>query len=134
MIKEFPLVSIMIPTYNQEAYISDAIESALAQDYPNLEVVVTDDCSTDHTAEVVKQYLTDSRLKYHRNTKNLGRVGNYHNTLYNVASGEWVVNLDGDDYFTDNKFISIGMSRILENEGALFYFARKISESPIKKI
>jgi glycosyltransferase involved in cell wall biosynthesis len=104
--KNFPKVTIMIPTYNQELYIGDAIKSALAQDYENLEVIVSDDCSNDKTGEIALSFCSDKRLKYYRNEKNLGRVGNYHKTLYDYATGDWVVNLDGDDYYTDNHFIS----------------------------
>lgn len=111
-----PKVTIMIPTYNQEEYITDAIESALSQDYPNLEVVVTDDCSTDRTKEIAKKYLNDSRFRYIRNDRNLGRVGNYHNTAHNIASGEWLINLDGDDYFVSNTFISEAINSIIKNE------------------
>ena len=104
--KDLPKISIMIPTYNQELYIDEAIKSALAQDYDNLEVVVSDDCSTDNTELVVQKYLSDARVKYFKNEKNLGRVGNYRKTLYDYATGEWVVNLDGDDYYIDSHFVS----------------------------
>ena len=61
------LVSIMIPTYNQEDYIGEAVESALRQDYSNLVVVVTDDCSTDKTGEIAIKYIPDHRFKYVKN-------------------------------------------------------------------
>ena len=112
MEKTFPKVSIMIPTYNQERFIAQAIESALMQDYPALEVIVADDGSTDRTGEIAASY-DDPRLKYIRNPHNLGRVGNYHNTLYEHASGEWVVNLDGDDYYTDPRFVSRSIDYML---------------------
>jgi len=80
-------VTIMIPTYNQSAFILNAINSALDQNYPNLEVIVGDDASTDTTSEILKT-IDDSRLKIVRNTFNLGRVGNYRNLLYNHASGD----------------------------------------------
>lgn len=95
----------MIPTYGQEDVILDALDSALAQDYQNLEIIVADDASPDHTAELVAT-RKDSRLHYHRNPYNVGRVANYRNTLYNLANGEWVINLDGDDYYTNTRFIS----------------------------
>ncbi|MET6998759.1 glycosyltransferase family 2 protein [Chitinophaga defluvii] len=107
-----PRVTIMIPTYNQASFICRAIESALAQDYLNLEIIVSDDCSSDNTREVVAGYLHDQRLKYYKNEINIGRVANYKHTLTNLASGEWVVNLDGDDFYCDNTFISYGISRI----------------------
>ena len=119
-----PKVTIMIPTYNQEDYIREAIESALLQDYENLDVVISDDCSTDKTGEIAKHYAEiDCRCKYYRNEKNLGRVGNYHHTLYDIATGDWVVNLDGDDYYTNPKFISTAISRIMENDNVICYFS-----------
>jgi len=99
-------VTIMIPTYNQESFIKETIDSALAQDYHNLEVIVSDDCSTDNTSQIMKQYIADSRFKYVKNEKNLGRVENYRNTLYEHATGKYVLNLDGDDWLTEATFIS----------------------------
>lgn len=112
--ENYPKVTIMIPTYKQEEYIKEAVVSALAQDYQNLEVIVTDDCSPDNTYGQIVQFLSDSRFKYIRNSRNLGRVGNYHNTLYNYATGDWVVNLDGDDYYTSSTFVSEAMTDIVK--------------------
>lgn len=120
-----PKVSIMIPTYNQEQYLAQAIESAMMQDYDNLEIIIADDCSTDKTNEIANRYTYDSRVKYFRNEKNLGRVGNYHNTLYTHTSGEWIINLDGDDYYTDASFISHAMNTILSQENVICFFAKK---------
>ena len=107
-----PKVSIMIPTYNQEQYIAQAIESALMQDYKNLEVVVTDDCSTDKTADVIKKYQRDPRIKFIQNPVNKGRVKNYHDTFYYHTTGDWIINLDGDDYYTDKSFVSRAIANI----------------------
>jgi glycosyltransferase involved in cell wall biosynthesis len=104
----------MIPTYNQEAYLAQAIESCLMQDYEHLNVVVADDCSTDGTGSVASRYSGKSGISCHRNTTNIGRVANYANTLSKLVTTEWVVNLDGDDYYTDNTFISKAMSDIRE--------------------
>ena len=98
-------VSIMIPTHNQAHLVGEAIESALAQTYENLEVIVADDASTDETPELIRAFTNDSRVSYYRNSTNLGRVANYRRTLYERTTGDWVVNLDGDDYFTDPRFI-----------------------------
>jgi len=94
----------MIPTYNQEDYIVDAVQSALSQNYKNLEVVVCDDCSQDNTWKIINS-IKDERLKIHRNRENIGRVKNYRKLLYELATGDFVINLDGDDYFTDNNYI-----------------------------
>lgn len=103
---EQPSVSIMIPTYNQKRFVGKAIESALAQDYQNLEIIVSDDCSGDGTEQAVKPYLQDRRLRYFRNSCNLGRVANYRHTLKHLVSGTWVLNLDGDDFLYDGSVIS----------------------------
>jgi glycosyltransferase involved in cell wall biosynthesis len=113
-------VSIQIPTYNQENFIGKTIESALQQDYQNLEVVVLDDCSTDKTYQVAKRYESE-KVKVFRNDKNLGRAFNYHKLLYELLSGDFVVNLDGDDYFCDNHFISRAIENIKQNDDVLFY-------------
>jgi glycosyltransferase involved in cell wall biosynthesis len=109
---KLPLVTIGIPTYNQAHYIEAAIESALTQTFTNLEVIVSDDCSTDNTQKIIEKYLTNKRFKYFRNDKNIRRVANYRKLFYELAAGDWYVNLDGDDYFTDNEFISVGIDRI----------------------
>lgn len=101
-----PRVSILIPTFNQAHCIDKAISSALMQDFPALEVVVIDDHSSDDTQRVCGAWLHDPRFRYVRNPHNLGRVANYHQALHELARGDWVVMLDGDDYLTDAGFIS----------------------------
>lgn len=106
-----PLVSIQITTYNQQQYIARAIQSALAQTYSPLEIVVVDDASTDGTAAVILE-LNDPRLRYIKNEVNIGRVANYRKALYQCITGQYVVNLDGDDYFTDPEFIQNAINNI----------------------
>lgn len=120
---QFPLVTIMIPTYCQEQVVTEALDSALSQDYPNLEVIVVDDASPDNTASKISA-RQDSRLRYHRNPVNVGRVANYRNALYNLARGDWVVNLDGDDYYTDTGFISAAIRQALADPEILLVSAR----------
>jgi len=115
-----PKVTIMIPTYNQANMIHRAIESSLMQDYINIEIIISDDCSTDNTYEIVKKYFSYDKIKYFRNKTNLGRVKNYKFTLENYATGDWVVNLDGDDFFIDNTFISKSMNLILMYQNVVF--------------
>jgi glycosyltransferase involved in cell wall biosynthesis len=104
----------MIPTYNQAVFIREAVDSALAQTYSNIEVIVGDDASTDTTPDILAK-ISDPRLKYVRNAFNLGRVANYRNLLYNHSTGDYVVNLDGDDYYTANDFISDAVN-FLDNQ------------------
>lgn len=104
-VSELPQVSILIPTYNHERYIDRAIASALMQDFPFLEVIVSDDASTDQTGLMARTWLSDPRFHYARNERNLGRVANYRKALTEYAQGEWVLMLDGDDHLIDPGFI-----------------------------
>jgi len=103
-----PLISIIIPTYNQAVYIERTIQSVLMQDYNNFEIIIADDCSNDNTSQICYFYKkVDDRIKYFRNDQNLGRVKNYHKALYDYSNGDYVIYLDGDDYFVSSEFISL---------------------------
>ncbi|MBV8152133.1 MAG: glycosyltransferase family 2 protein, partial [Candidatus Eremiobacteraeota bacterium] len=92
-----PLVSIIITAYNYAHTVATAIKSALAQDYPNIEVVVMDNASTDPTPAVVAAFAHDRRVRYFRNAENIGMVPN-HNEGLRRAKGEYVVFLSADDF------------------------------------
>ena len=92
----------------------------MAQNYSRLEVVIADDCSTDHTRAVIEAYLYDSRLKYYCNEENIGRVRNYKKALEEYATGDWVVNCDGDDYYTCSQFVSEVMQQVLTHKNIVF--------------
>jgi len=116
-------VSVAIPAYNQAHFIRQALDSVLAQDYPNLEVIVSDNASTDNTTEVVQPYLSDSRVRYYRNPVNLGMIGNFKKVLYEHSTGELAQHLDGDDYLTDPHYISEAVEMI-ERHGLIMVFGR----------
>jgi glycosyltransferase involved in cell wall biosynthesis len=88
-------LSVCIPTYNRAAYLREAIASALAQDGVDFEVIVSDNASTDDTAEVVREF-DDPRLRYSRNHEDLGRYGNGQRLL-ELATGEYLTFLFDDD-------------------------------------
>ena len=94
-------VTIMIPTYNQAKYISKAIESALSIDYSNIEVIVSDDCSSDNTDEIVKS-IKDDRIFYLKNKKNSGAAVSRNKAL-KMAKGKWIAFLDSDDLWKKDK-------------------------------
>lgn len=119
-------VSIMIPTFNQVEYIEQCIDSALAQDYLNLEVVISDDSSNGETAKIVREkYLDDSRVNYVHNIPALGRVRNYHKTLYERISGDYVLNLDGDDWLIDTNYITQAVNILNKHENVVCVMANK---------
>lgn len=124
--RPLPKVSIMIPTFRHRDFIVRAIESALAQDYPNIEIVVGDDNSPDDTRKIVEEFIArigDDRVKYFRNDENLGILKNYHKNLYENVGGDWAINLDGDDFFLDNGFISDAMALAATNPEVVLIFA-----------
>ncbi len=107
-------ITIMIPTYNQAHFIARAIESALAQTYPDLEIIITDDASSDETPRICELFVSDSRIRYIRRNKNIGRVENYRIALCEEATGDWVINLDGDDYFLDPEYLARAVAKYRE--------------------
>jgi glycosyltransferase involved in cell wall biosynthesis len=84
-----PLVSIGMPVYNGEPFIRQAIDSVLAQTYQHLEIIISDNASTDATAEISLEYAAkDQRIKYFRNPLNLGVYANFR-AVVALASGEY---------------------------------------------
>lgn len=96
------LVSIIMPSYNTGRFISETIDSVLAQTYENWELIIVDDCSTDNTDEVVQKYLSDHRVKYLKNEKNSGAAASRNRAL-REAEGKWIAFLDSDDLWSPNK-------------------------------
>jgi glycosyltransferase involved in cell wall biosynthesis len=92
-----PLVSICIPTYNTARYLAQAIESVLAQDFSDYELVILDNASTDNTPEICAQY-TDRRIRYVRFEELTNQAGNFNRCL-NEARGELLTILHSDDCF-----------------------------------
>jgi glycosyltransferase involved in cell wall biosynthesis len=97
-VKSVPKVSIVIPTYNYEHFLDETIQSALSQTFTDFELIIVDNCSTDATSEVVAKYLSDQRVKYFVNDRNIGVVGNFNRCL-ELARGEYIKFLCADDRF-----------------------------------
>jgi len=93
-----PKVSICVPTYNRAAILPYAVNSVLAQTYPDFELLICDDASPDNTAEVVAQW-SDSRIRYIRHPQNIKRSRNMRSG-YEAAKGEYFVKFDDDDALT----------------------------------
>lgn len=85
-----------MPAYNCEKYIKQAIETILGQTYRNFELLISDDCSTDRTKEIIDGY-TDERIKCFHNSSNLGYL-KASNKLFEKCSGEYITFQDADDY------------------------------------
>lgn len=95
-----PLVSVIIPTYNRQSYLKLAIESALRQKYRNIEIIVSDDCSPQSPQALIESFQ-DSRIRFHRNPKNLGICQNVVNG-FKLARGKYVASLNDDDMWNED--------------------------------
>lgn len=102
--KEYPLVSIAIITYNQKDYLRECIESCLAQDYPNFEIVVADDCSTDGTKDLLREYDAKYPGKFvlRLAEKNQGITPNS-NAAHFACTGQYIAWMGGDDLMLPGK-------------------------------
>lgn len=99
-VEERPLLTFALLAYNQERYIREAVEGALAQTYQPLEIILSDDCSTDDTYEVMKEVLSayagPHRIHLRKNERNLG-IPEHVSRVLSLASGEHVILAGGDD-------------------------------------
>jgi glycosyltransferase involved in cell wall biosynthesis len=92
-----PLVSIGVFLYNEERFLRDTLQSLLAQDYPNIEFIVSDNCSTDSTAEICEDLLSgDPRATFERLDENIGAAANSIRVLH-LAVGEYFMWASGHD-------------------------------------
>lgn len=90
-------VSVLIPTYNSEEHLAECLDSVLAQDFADLEIVIADDRSADGTVKIIETYAArDRRIRWWQNPKNLGFVPN-HNLCLQQACGEYVKFVHADD-------------------------------------
>lgn len=96
-------VSIIIPSYNSEKFISNCLESIFSQTHDDLEVILVDDCSTDHSYDVMRSYekREPRRLKLVRNQENKG-AGASRNVGLDIAEGKYIGFVDSDDYLELN--------------------------------
>lgn len=146
---ETPLVTIGIPTYNRaDGYLRHALQSALDQSYGNLEIIVSDNCSDDHTSEVVNAF-SDNRIKYKRHETNIGANNNF-NYCAEHANGRYFLLLHDDDLI-DHDFVQtcieksqhnpeVGIirtgTRIIDDQGQTVtqYENGVVGKSPVEQI
>ena len=104
---QMPLVSFVVLTYNQVHFVEDTLTGALSQDYPNLEIIVSDDASKDGTFDVLQDYMlrhtSDIIVRLNRNETNMGLVPHLNYVMRNLVHGEIVVLAGGDDISMPNR-------------------------------
>lgn len=90
-----PLVSVLMPVYNSESFLASSLQSILAQDYPNLEVIIVDDGCTDQSMDIAQSFL-DPRIVIIKNPENIGLAASL-NRAITVSTGEFLARMDADD-------------------------------------
>ena len=94
--------SVVMTVYNAEKYLRDTIESVLRQTEKNFELIIVNDCSTDSSEEIIKEYMSDERIRYFKNKENL-KVSKTRNFGVSKARADYVAFIDSDDIWLDNK-------------------------------
>jgi glycosyltransferase involved in cell wall biosynthesis len=129
-----PLVSIVMSTYNDARFLRKSVDSVLSQTFRNWEFIIINDKSTDYTDKILKEYQKkDKRIIYIKNKKNLGLTKNLNKGI-DLASGDFIARLDGDDYWTDITKLQQQVDFLLDNPayGIIGCFAHAIDMSDKK--
>jgi glycosyltransferase involved in cell wall biosynthesis len=99
-----PIISVIMPVFNAERYIADAIQSILDQTFTNFEFIIINDCSADNSLEIIRHYANiDSRILILNNDKNLG-VSRSLNRGINISKANYIARMDADDVSFPNRF------------------------------
>jgi teichuronic acid biosynthesis glycosyltransferase TuaG len=124
------LISVIMPAYNTEKFISESIESVLSQSYQNWELIIVDDGSTDSTAEIIKSYQKiDKRIKYLWQ-KN-GQQGKARNYAIRESTGNYLAFIDSDDIWVNDK-LKTQLRLINEQNADLIFGYSFVIENGIK--
>lgn len=116
---KLPLVSICMPVYNAEKYIHSAISCLLNQTYKNIELIISDNASTDSTEEICRAYESiDPRISFYRNSMNIGLARNFNRTI-ELAKGDYIMMAANDDLW-DLTYIEKCVSKLEQNPNAAF--------------
>lgn len=113
-----PLVSIGVPVYNGELYLARALDSFLAQDFQDFEIIISDNASTDSTAKICTTYLErDERIHFYKNDKNIGLVGNFNRT-FELSKGKYFKWAAHDDWHAPES-LRVTVALLEENPSAV---------------
>lgn len=94
-----PFFSIVMPAYNAEKFIGEAVDSVIAQSFQDWELVIVDDCSNDRTSDIIKNYINkDNRIITYKASKNSGSAFQPRKKAIEMSNSEWILYLDSDDY------------------------------------
>jgi glycosyltransferase involved in cell wall biosynthesis len=117
-----PRVSVGLPIYNGEKFLDGVIGSILSQSFRDIELLISDNASTDRTGEICREYAArDSRVRYHRNPQNVGLISN-HNLLFGRARGEFFMWIGHDDAL-DKDYLARCVELLDRHSEAILCFA-----------
>lgn len=127
-----PLVSIIIITYNSSQYVLETLKSAYEQTYRNIELILTDDGSSDDTVEICKKWIEKKRNRFVRTElltvdKNTGIAPNCNRGLY-ASKGKWIKIIAGDDILLDN-CISSNLSLVNDYNNSFYFSKMRFTEN-----
>lgn len=122
------LVSVIVATFNCAGFVDETLDSVFRQTYQDIELVITDDCSTDNTIGIAKQWIEEHKDRFTHTIitgtqSNSGVTANY-NAGLREATGEWVKCLDGDDMLTDSA-IEINVNHCLKNRSHPVWYSHE---------
>jgi glycosyltransferase involved in cell wall biosynthesis len=128
---DYPLISVVVATYNGAKFIGAQLDSILTQTYPNIEIIIVDDNSTDETQQILHQYAaTNNNIKIHINSTNLGYVKNFEKGML-LATGDFIAPSDQDDIWLPDK-LSILMHE--RGDHVIVYCNSELIDEQNKKI
>ena len=131
-LKDYGLVSIIMPSYNASRFITESIKSVIVQTYQNWELLIADDCSKDSSVEVIKKIIDkDQRIKLFSLLKNVGAAA-ARNVAIEHANGQYIAFLDSDDVWEPEK-LERQLAFMKENKYAFTYSEYYVMEEDGKK-
>lgn len=130
--QNFPLVSVICLSYNHEAYVVETLNSVINQTYSNIELLIADDCSSDHSVRVIQDWLQHHpNVYFSANERNLGNTKTF-NQLAKKAKGEFIIDLAADDILLPNcieKQVTTFQNSKYENLGIVYGNLIEIDEN-----
>lgn len=128
-----PLVSVIMPAYNAEAFIKEAIDSVRSQTITEWELLVIDDCSADDTCRIIEEISSaDNRVKLLVNERNMGAAGSRNRGL-DIFRGQYVALLDSDDYWYPQMLEKM-LARAEETKADIIYCSYELVDEQNKKV
>jgi len=146
MLEKKPLITFALFAYNQEQYIEEAVFGAFSQTYAHLEIILSDDCSSDNTfaimEKIAKEYKGQHKIILNKNSKNLGLIGHLNKVFTELSNGEIIVVAAGDDislpkramqtwkaFEKDKEIMSVSMNYLrINSEGRIGINSNKLGE------